>query len=273
MVLYKQVILTNLKSSPADTAKAFKELATFILSKGGVVRDVSHRGHRTLGYAIDDRRWGGTFERHREAKLLVKTFETSPKTLKELEAMMKLSYPILRFSTFKVQKDPLREVIKASATASAEQPDAPFNWKEFKSTLDENTKVFEEEYVVEVDDEVADDARVPSEFDLMSQEDKDDLADWLVQKTHPEQVALQKNTDDEFNLYENKTNDDDADAAEFDDKADEALWAEEDGYGFEPTAEDVPDWKRDLSYEPERPSVKAADDDDDDEYSRPSSKK
>ncbi|ETW07990.1 ribosomal protein S6 [Aphanomyces invadans] len=259
MVLYKQVILTNLKSSPADTAKAFKELASFILSKGGVVRDVSHRGHRTLGYAIDDRRWGGTFERHREAKLLVKTFETSPATLKELEAKMKLSYSILRFTTFKVKKDPLRDVIKASATAPETEPVTPFNWKEFKAaSTDDNTKVFEQEYVFEANG-TSSDKHVPSKFDLMSQEDKDDLADWLMSKTQPEGALKQEAAKkDEFNLYGSV---DDKDEEEADDEEDEdddddiAEWEDEE---FEPT-QDVPEWKRDSSYEPERPSKKGKD--------------
>ncbi|CAK4627552.1 hypothetical protein LEN26_011658 [Aphanomyces euteiches] len=248
MVLYKQVILTNLKSSPADTAKAFQELTSFILSKGGVVRDLSHRGLRTLGYPIDDRRWGGTFERHREAKLLVKTFETNPKTLKELEAKMKLSYPILRFTTFKVKKDPLRDVLKGATTAA---PIEPFDWKAFKATLDENTKVFETNYVVEDDARLDESSVQPTEFDGMSKEDIDDMTEWLMRKTRPELAASV--TNDEFNLAEDGEGFDDEEEDD-DDAYDEEEYEQSERIEED---DDLPDWKRDSSYEPEWPSEKA----------------
>ncbi|KAF0686409.1 Aste57867_21780 [Aphanomyces stellatus] len=274
MVLYKQVILTNLKSSPADTAKAFQEFTSFLLSKGGVVRDLSHRGHRTLGYPVDDRRWGGTFERHREAKLLVKTFETSPTTLKELEAKMKLSYPVLRFTTFKVQRDPLRDILKANEAATAAAPE-PFNWKEFKATTDEATKVFEAEYIVEEDEEDLEDA--PTEFDAMSKEDQDDMTEWIMKKTQTKEeleAALEGEENDEFDL---------AEADEADDEDEEELDEDEnddgknDGIGtanrdittvdlsdfdFENDMADereVPEWKRDSAYVPDRSSLNKKD--------------
>ncbi|DBA02229.1 TPA: hypothetical protein N0F65_007639 [Lagenidium giganteum] len=105
MPLYKQVLITNLKSSPKDVAKIFQECAKMITSKGGVIRGVENRGEKRLGYAVEDRRWG-ELQRHYEGKLIVSQFNTSPAVLKEGEMKLKNSFPIIRFQTFKV-RDPI----------------------------------------------------------------------------------------------------------------------------------------------------------------------
>lgn len=105
MPLYKQVLLTNLKSPPKDVAQVFQECAKIITGSGGVVRALENRGEKRLGYGIEDRRWG-ELQRHYEGKLVVSSFNTSPAVLKDIEEKLKNSFPIIRFQTFKV-RDPI----------------------------------------------------------------------------------------------------------------------------------------------------------------------
>ncbi|OQR94179.1 hypothetical protein ACHHYP_01628 [Achlya hypogyna] len=266
MVLYKQVILTNLKSSPAETAAMFQELTSFVLSRGGVVRDLSNRGHRVLGYPIDDRRWGGTFERHREAKLVVKTFETNPTTLKELEAKMKLSYPVLRFMTFKVDKDPLRDVLKQTAVAAAPVDDSAtdntFSWEEFQASLnDPSVKVTRTDYIAEEAESPLDNL---STSDFVNPDDYDEsdphgdegepltaeqqqIADWLVSK------AGKVEADELLAKIESST---------LPAKSDNVEYWDDDDFDFEDDSErradkdakvDIPDWQKDSSFVPPVP--------------------
>ncbi|CAI5746001.1 unnamed protein product [Peronospora destructor] len=44
MPLYKQVLLTNLKSPPKDVARVFQDCASIITSQGGVIRSTENRG-------------------------------------------------------------------------------------------------------------------------------------------------------------------------------------------------------------------------------------
>lgn len=105
MPLYKQVLLTNLKSTPKDVAQVFQECAQIITNHGGVVRALENRGEKRFGYGVEDRRWG-ELQRHYEGKLIVSQFNTSPVILKEIESKLKNSFPIIRFQTFKI-RDPI----------------------------------------------------------------------------------------------------------------------------------------------------------------------
>ncbi|KAJ0395831.1 hypothetical protein ATCC90586_007458 [Pythium insidiosum] len=117
MPLYKQVLITNLKSTPKDVAKVFQECAQLITAKGGVIRTLENRGERRLGYAIEDRRWG-ELQRHYNGKLIVAQFNTSPETLGEVEAKLKNSFPIIRFQTFKV-RDPIDSLMNTKQPLQA----------------------------------------------------------------------------------------------------------------------------------------------------------
>lgn len=135
MPLYKQVLLTNLKSTPKDVAQVFQEVAKVITSQGGVVRALENRGEKRFGYGIEDRRWG-ELQRHYEGKLIVSQFNTSPTVLKDIELKLKNSFPIIRFQTFKV-RDPIdtlmntrqsieqiQELLQPAKKASAAATDA-----------------------------------------------------------------------------------------------------------------------------------------------------
>lgn len=102
MPLYKQVLLTNLKSTPKDVAKVFQDCAQIITQAGGVIRSTENRGEKRLGYGVEDRRWG-ELQRHYEGKLIVSQFNASPAILKDVELKLKNSFPIIRFQTFKVR--------------------------------------------------------------------------------------------------------------------------------------------------------------------------
>jgi ribosomal protein S6 len=119
MPLYKQVLITNLKSTPGDVAKVFQECAQIITSHGGVIRALENRGEKRLGYAIEDRRWG-ELQRHYEGKLVVTQFNTSPTTLKEVETKLKNSFPVIRFQTFKV-RDPIDSLMNTKQPLAAIQ--------------------------------------------------------------------------------------------------------------------------------------------------------
>ncbi|KAG1689068.1 hypothetical protein DVH05_002836 [Phytophthora capsici] len=114
MPLYKQVLLTNLKSPPKDVARVFQDCAALITSQGGLIRATENRGEKRLGYGIEDRRWGA-LQRHYEGKLIVQQFNTSPAVLKEVEAKLKNSFPIIRFQTFKI-RDPLDKLMNTRMT-------------------------------------------------------------------------------------------------------------------------------------------------------------
>lgn len=109
MPLYKQVLLTNLKSPPKDVARVFQDCAALIVSQGGVIRATENRGEKRLGYGIEDRRWGA-LQRHYDGKLIVQQFNTSAAVLEEVEAKLKNSFSIIRFQTFKV-RDPLDKLM------------------------------------------------------------------------------------------------------------------------------------------------------------------
>ncbi|ETI32989.1 ribosomal protein S6 [Phytophthora nicotianae CJ01A1] len=119
MPLYKQVLLTNLKSPPKDVARVFQDCASLITSQGGVIRGTENRGEKRLGYGIEDRRWGA-LQRHYEGKLIVQQFNTSPAVLKEVEAKLKNSFPIIRFKTFKI-RDPLDKLMNTRMTLEEAQ--------------------------------------------------------------------------------------------------------------------------------------------------------
>ncbi|KAG6602951.1 Ribosomal protein S6 [Phytophthora cinnamomi] len=119
MPLYKQVLLTNLKSPPKDVARVFQDCAALITSQGGVIRATENRGEKRLGYGIEDRRWGA-LQRHYEGKLIVQQFNTSPAVLQEVEAKLKNSFPIIRFQTFKV-RDPVDKLMNTRVTLEQAQ--------------------------------------------------------------------------------------------------------------------------------------------------------
>ncbi|RLN55640.1 hypothetical protein BBJ28_00012293 [Nothophytophthora sp. Chile5] len=123
MPLYKQVLLTNLKSPPKDVARVFQDCAALITSSGGVIRGTENRGEKRLGYGIEDRRWG-ELQRHYEGKLIVQQFNTSPAMLNEVEAKLKNSFPIIRFQTFKI-RDPIDKLM--NTRQSIEQIQAMLN--------------------------------------------------------------------------------------------------------------------------------------------------
>ncbi|KAF1773946.1 Translation elongation factor EF1B/ribosomal protein S6 [Phytophthora cactorum] len=120
MPLYKQVLLTNLKSPPKDVARVFQDCASLITSQGGMIRGTENRGEKRLGYGIEDRRWGA-LQRHYEGKLIVQQFNTSPAVLKEVEAKLKNSFPIIRFQTFKDAQLLLNPAAKAKAEQAARE--------------------------------------------------------------------------------------------------------------------------------------------------------
>jgi ribosomal protein S6 len=119
MPLYKQVLLTNLKSPPKDVARVFQDCAALITGKGGVIRATENRGEKRLGYGIEDRRWGA-LQRHYEGKLVVQQFNTSPSVLKQVEETLKNSFPIIRFQTFKV-RDPVDKLMNTRLTLEQAQ--------------------------------------------------------------------------------------------------------------------------------------------------------
>ena len=119
MPLYKQVLLTNLKSPPKDVARVFQDCASLITSQGGVIRSTENRGEKRLGYGIEDRRWGA-LQRHYHGKLIVQQFNTSPAVLHEIEAKLKNSFPIVRFATFKI-RDPVDKLMNTRLTLEQAQ--------------------------------------------------------------------------------------------------------------------------------------------------------
>jgi ribosomal protein S6 len=141
MPLYKQVLLTNLKSTPKDVVGIFQECAQIIVGNGGVIRGVENRGVRRLGYAIEDRRWG-EMERHYEGKLIVSQFNTSPAVLSEVEKKLKNSFPIIRFQSFKI-RDPLDSLMNTRQSLETLQQalnptmkkDADFKKKQEKKSI------------------------------------------------------------------------------------------------------------------------------------------
>ncbi|CAI5716973.1 unnamed protein product [Peronospora destructor] len=119
MPLYKQVLLTNLKSPPKDVARVFQDCASIITSQGGVIRSTENRGEKRLGYGIEDRRWGA-LQRHYQSKLIVQQFNTSPSVLQEIEAKLKNCFPIVRFATFKI-RDPVDKLMNTRLTLEQAQ--------------------------------------------------------------------------------------------------------------------------------------------------------
>ncbi|KAL7679337.1 putative ribosomal protein S6 [Plasmopara halstedii] len=119
MPLYKQVVLTNLKSPPKDVARVFQDCAAIITSKGGIIRSTENCGEKRLGYGIEDRRWGA-LQRHYESKVIVQQFTTSAAVLKEVETKLKNCFPVIRFQTFKV-RDPLDKLMNTRMTLEEAQ--------------------------------------------------------------------------------------------------------------------------------------------------------
>lgn len=97
MKLYECMLVVNPGSKKDELEKLFDKIKTFITKEGGNVEGLKEWGLRRLAYPIDN---------HKEAFYYLLHFGASKNIVPELEGLLRISLPILRYMTTR------REVIQ-----------------------------------------------------------------------------------------------------------------------------------------------------------------
>ncbi len=90
MKQYECMLVVNPETKKDDLEKLFNKIETLITKEGGIVEGLKEWGLRRLAYPID---------KHKEAFYYLLYFNASKNIIPELEGLLRISLPILRYMT------------------------------------------------------------------------------------------------------------------------------------------------------------------------------
>ncbi len=89
---YECMLVVNPETKKDDLEKLFNKIETLITKEGGTIEGLKEWGLRRLAYPID---------KHKEAFYYLLYFGASKNIIPELEGLLRISLPILRYMTTK----------------------------------------------------------------------------------------------------------------------------------------------------------------------------
>ncbi len=92
MKQYECMLVVNPETKKDDLEKLFNKIETLITKEGGTLEGLKEWGLRRLAYPID---------KHKEAFYYILYFDASKNIIPELEGLLRISLPILRYMTTK----------------------------------------------------------------------------------------------------------------------------------------------------------------------------
>ncbi|MEK7273949.1 MAG: 30S ribosomal protein S6 [Candidatus Desantisbacteria bacterium] len=92
MKQYECMLVVNPETKKDDLEKLFNKIETLITKEGGILEGLKEWGLRRLAYPID---------KHKEAFYYLLYFDASKNIIPELEGLLRISLPILRYMTTK----------------------------------------------------------------------------------------------------------------------------------------------------------------------------
>ena len=92
MKQYECMLVVNPETKKDDLEKLFNKIETLITKEGGTLEGLKEWGLRRLAYPID---------KHKEAFYYLLYFDASKNIIPELEGLLRISLPILRYMTTK----------------------------------------------------------------------------------------------------------------------------------------------------------------------------
>ncbi len=90
MKQYECMLVVNPETKKDDLEKLFNKIETLITKESGIVEGLKEWGLRRLAYPID---------KHKEAFYYLLYFNASKNIIPELEGLLRISLPILRYMT------------------------------------------------------------------------------------------------------------------------------------------------------------------------------
>ncbi|MDI6780663.1 MAG: 30S ribosomal protein S6 [bacterium] len=92
MKQYECMLVVNPETKKDDLEKLFSKIEALITKEGGTIEGLKEWGLRRLAYPID---------KHKEAFYYLLYFDASKNIIPELEGLLRISLPILRYMTTK----------------------------------------------------------------------------------------------------------------------------------------------------------------------------
>jgi small subunit ribosomal protein S6 len=106
MRIYETIFILKPDLPEEDTDKIISQMESVVTSTGGTLRKTDRMGKRRLAYLI---------RRYREGQYVLLDSECGPATIQELERRLKVTEPVLKYQTVRVDEETKR-VAKLHAT-------------------------------------------------------------------------------------------------------------------------------------------------------------
>ena len=122
MRTYEVVYIVRPDVSEEDLDKLISQMESLITNNGGTIQKTEKWGRRRLAYVV---------RRQREGQYVITTTECEPPALREFERVLKVSEPVIKFQTVRIDEELKRlEKVrqrreKRGASRAAAKPPAP----------------------------------------------------------------------------------------------------------------------------------------------------
>lgn len=122
MRTYEVVYIVRPDVSEEDLDKLISQMESLITNNGGTIQKTEKWGRRRLAYVV---------RRQREGQYVITTTECEPPALREFERVLKVSEPVIKFQTVRIDEELKRlEKLrqrrdKRGASRAAAKPPAP----------------------------------------------------------------------------------------------------------------------------------------------------
>ncbi len=118
MRIYEIMFILRPDMPEEDVDKFIAQMENIVTSTGGAIQKVDKWGRRRLAYEV---------RRQREGQYILFTFEGGPATVREFERILKVSEPVIKFLTVRIDEE-LKRLAKLKEQRdkrAARKPSAP----------------------------------------------------------------------------------------------------------------------------------------------------
>ena len=96
MRTYEVVYIVKPDVSEEDLDKLISQMESLITNNGGAIQKTEKWGRRRLAYVV---------RRQREGQYVITTMECEPPALREFERVLKVSEPVIKFQTVRIDEE------------------------------------------------------------------------------------------------------------------------------------------------------------------------
>ncbi len=96
MRIYETVFIVKPDGTEEELDRFIAQMETVVTSTGGKVQKTEKWGRRRLAYVVRG---------HREGQYVICTMECDPPTVREFERLLKVSEPVIKFQTVRIDEE------------------------------------------------------------------------------------------------------------------------------------------------------------------------